>query len=71
VGPVPQQLDEFSSGSHEKAGRRRRRGPFDGADRPGHADADGTVVAKDEGMRRGTTVEKLAGAQARRSRRTA
>ena len=58
------QLDEYSVQSHERAAAAQDSGAFtdqivpvfvDGAD-----GADGAVIAADEGVRRGTTVEKLA-----------
>lgn len=51
------QLDEFSIGSHEKAGAAQDSGAFDSQIVPVET-ADG-VVTKDEGVRRGSTVEKL------------
>ena len=57
-------LDEYSAQSHERAAAAQDSGAFieqivpvfvDGAEGP-----DGTVVAADEGVRRGTSVEKLA-----------
>src|ERR1700749_1799990 len=57
------QLDEFSSGSHAKLATAVAEGRLDGQIAPVTLD-DGTVVAKDEGLRRGTTPEKLAGLKA-------
>jgi acetyl-CoA acyltransferase len=54
------QLDEFSSGSHAKLAAAADEGRLDGQIAPVTLE-DGTVVAKDEGLRRGTTPEKLAG----------
>ena len=54
------QLDEYSVGSHEKAAAARAEGRFAGQIAPVTL-PDGTVVEQDEGIRDGTTVEKLAG----------
>ena len=54
------QLDEFAVGSHEKAAAAQDDGRFDAQIAPVTL-PDGTVVSLDEGIRRGTTVEKLAG----------
>jgi acetyl-CoA acyltransferase len=54
------QLDEFAVGSHEKAATAQDDGRFEGQIAPVTL-PDGTVVSADEGIRRGTTVEKLAG----------
>jgi acetyl-CoA acyltransferase len=54
------QLDEFAVGSHEKAAAAQDEGRFEGQIAPVTL-PDGTVVSADEGIRRGTTVEKLAG----------
>jgi acetyl-CoA acyltransferase len=54
------QLDEYSVASHEKAAAARVEGRFAGQIAP-VALPDGTVVEHDEGIREGTTVEKLAG----------
>ncbi|HSP37797.1 MAG TPA: thiolase family protein [Frankiaceae bacterium] len=54
------QLDEFAVGSHEKAAAAQDDGRFDAQIAPVTL-PDGTVVSVDEGIRRGTTVEKLAG----------
>jgi acetyl-CoA acyltransferase len=54
------QLDEYSVGSHEKSAAARAEGRFAGQIAP-VALPDGTVVEHDEGIREGTTVEKLAG----------
>jgi acetyl-CoA acyltransferase len=53
------QLDEFSLGSHAKAAAAADAGFFDAQIIP-VATPEGTVVAKDEGIRRGGTLEKLA-----------
>src|SRR5690348_11617353 len=53
------QVDEFSVGSHEKAGAAQQEGRFDGQIAPVTLD-DGTVVSKDEGIRPGSSVETLA-----------
>jgi acetyl-CoA acetyltransferase family protein len=52
--------DEFAVRSHERAAIAQDEGRFDDQIVPVTA-PDGTVVSKDEGIRRGTTVEKLAG----------
>jgi acetyl-CoA acyltransferase len=52
-------VDEFSAASHEKAGAARSEGRFAGQIAPVPL-PDGTVVEHDEGIRPGTTVEKLA-----------
>jgi acetyl-CoA acyltransferase len=54
------QLDEFSLASHEKAAAAQDLGRFDGQIVPVTL-PDGTVLAKDEGIRRGGTVEQLGG----------
>jgi acetyl-CoA acyltransferase len=54
------QLDEFSLASHAKAAAAQDEGRFDAQIEPVTLD-DGTVVAKDEGIRRGGTLETLAG----------
>jgi acetyl-CoA acyltransferase len=54
------QLDEFSVSSHEKAAAAQDEGRFD-AQISAVTTADGNVVAKDEGIRRGSSVETLAG----------
>ncbi len=51
-------LDQFSLDSHEKAGAAQDSGAFDDQI-VGIKDADGNVVLKDEGIRRGTTLEKM------------
>jgi len=51
-------LDQFSLDSHEKAGRAQDSGAFDDQI-VGITDADGNMVLKDEGIRRGTTLEKM------------
>ncbi|SHG66024.1 thiolase family protein [Geodermatophilus nigrescens] len=55
-----QQLDEFSVGSHEKAAAAQDEGRFDAQIAP-VTTPDGTVVSRDEGIRRGSTVETLGG----------
>jgi len=57
------QLDEFSVASHAKAAAAIDEGRFAGQITPVTL-ADGTVVDTDEGVRRGSTVEKLAGLKA-------
>jgi acetyl-CoA acyltransferase len=52
-------LDEFSLGSHEKAAAAQDSGAFDDQIVV-ITDQDGTPVSKDEGIRRGTTMEKMA-----------
>jgi acetyl-CoA acetyltransferase family protein len=52
-------LDEFSARSHELAAAAQDRGAF--ADQIVPVATDGGVVSADEGIRRGTTAEKLAG----------
>ena len=52
-------LDEFSLGSHEKAAAAQDSGSFD-AEIAGIKDQDGNLVLKDEGIRRGGTIEKMA-----------
>ncbi|HZG90492.1 MAG TPA: acetyl-CoA C-acyltransferase [Pseudonocardia sp.] len=54
------QVDEFSVGSHEKAAAAQDEGRFDAQIAPLTLD-DGTVLSKDEGIRRGTSVQTLAG----------
>jgi acetyl-CoA acyltransferase len=54
------QLDEFAVGSHEKAAAAQDDGRFEAQIAPVTL-PDGTVVSQDEGIRRGTTAEKLAG----------
>ena len=53
------QLDEYSAMSHERAAAAQDSGAFDVQIVPVFPDV-ATVVAADEGVRRGTTVEKLA-----------
>jgi acetyl-CoA acyltransferase len=53
------QLDEFSLSSHEKAAKAQDEGLFDAQIAPVKL-PDGSVVSADEGVRRGSTVEKLA-----------
>ncbi len=52
-------LDEFSLGSHEKAAAAQDSGAFDDQI-VAIKDQDGTPVLKDEGIRRGTPMEKMA-----------
>ncbi len=52
-------LDQFSLDSHEKAASAQDSGAFDDQI-VGINDPDGAVVLKDEGIRRGTTLEKMA-----------
>ena len=54
------QVDEFSVGSHEKAAAAQDDGRFDAQIAPVTL-PDGTVVSRDEGVRRGTSVETLTG----------
>jgi acetyl-CoA acyltransferase len=56
------QLDEYSVQSHERAAAAQDSGTFTGQIVPVFTDEGdkGTVVVADEGVRRGTTVEKLA-----------
>jgi acetyl-CoA acyltransferase len=56
-------LDEYSALSHERAAAAQDNGAFTGQIVPVFPTQgdDGAVVAADEGIRRGTTVEKLAG----------
>ncbi|PXW32701.1 UNVERIFIED_CONTAM: acetyl-CoA acyltransferase [Williamsia faeni] len=54
------ELDAFSARSHERAAAAQDAGLFDAQIVP-VTTPDGTVISKDEGIRRGTTVEKLAG----------
>jgi acetyl-CoA acyltransferase len=53
-------LDEYSAMSHERAAAAQDSGAFDTQIVPVFT-ADGAVVTADEGVRRGTSVEKLAG----------
>ncbi|KPM56664.1 acetyl-CoA acetyltransferase [Frankia sp. R43] len=53
------QCDEFAVSSHEKAAAAQDEGRFDAQIAPVTL-ADGTVISKDEGIRRGGTVEGLA-----------
>ena len=56
------QLDEYSVQSHERAAAAQDSGAFTEQIVPVFTDGDpGTVVTADEGVRRGTSVEKLAG----------
>jgi acetyl-CoA acyltransferase len=52
-------IDEYSLGSHEKAAAAQDSGAFDDQI-VAIKDSDGNVVLKDEGIRRGTTIEKMA-----------
>jgi acetyl-CoA acyltransferase len=52
-------LDEFSLGSHEKAAAAQDSGAFDDQIVP-IKDSEGNVVRTDEGIRRGTPMEKMA-----------
>jgi acetyl-CoA acyltransferase len=52
-------LDEFSLASHEKAAAAQDSGAFDDQI-VAIKDQDGNAVLKDEGIRRGTTIEKMA-----------
>ena len=58
VGLLPHALDEYSAQSHERAAAAQDAGAF--ADQIMPVFVDGGVVTDDEGIRRGTTVEKLA-----------
>jgi acetyl-CoA acyltransferase len=53
-----QQVDEFSLSSHERAAAAQDEGRFDAQIAPVTLD-DGTVISKDEGIRRGGTLEGL------------
>lgn len=53
-------LDQFSLGSHEKAAAAQDAGAFDDQI-VAIKDQDGNAVLKDEGIRRGGTIEKMAG----------
>jgi acetyl-CoA acyltransferase len=53
-------VDQYSLDSHEKAAAAQDSGAFDDQI-VGIKDQDGNVVLKDEGIRRGTTIEKMAG----------
>ncbi len=55
-------LDEYSAQSHERAAAAQDAGAF--KDQIVPVFTDGGIVTEDEGIRRGTTPEKLAGAQA-------
>jgi acetyl-CoA acyltransferase len=54
------QVDDYAATSHERAGAARAEGRFDAQIAPITL-PDGTVVAQDEGIRPGTSVETLAG----------
>ncbi|SEL87784.1 thiolase family protein [Rhodococcus maanshanensis] len=56
------ELDEYAVASHERAARAQDDGAFAGEIAP--VTVDGTIVDADEGIRRGSTVEKLAGLKA-------
>jgi acetyl-CoA acyltransferase len=53
-------LDEFSALSHERAAAAQDRGAFTTQIVPVFPEGEASVVHEDEGVRRGTTVEKLA-----------
>src|SRR4029078_6638791 len=53
-------VDQYSLDSHEKAAAAQDSGAFDDQI-VGIKDQDGNAVLKDEGIRRGTTIEKMAG----------
>ena len=53
-------LDQFSLNSHEKAGAAQASGAFDDQIVPITTGAENTVITKDEGIRLGTTLEKMA-----------
>jgi len=53
------QLDEYSLASHEKAAKAQDAGEFDAEIEPVHV-AGGAVVARDEGIRRDTSLARLA-----------
>ena len=55
-----QRVDEFSVLSHERAAAAQDSGAFDAQIVPVAGGTDGHTVTADEGVRRGTTVEKLA-----------
>jgi acetyl-CoA acyltransferase len=59
-GQSRSQLDEFSLNSHAKAAAAQDDGRFESQITPVKL-PDGTVVAADEGVRRGSTLEQLAG----------
>lgn len=59
-GVTREQQDEFAARSQQLAVENQENGFFDREITP-YTTADGTVVAKDDGPRPGTTVEKLAG----------
>ena len=54
------QVDEYSAGSHEKAAAAQDAGRFEGQIAPVTND-QGELISADEGIRRGTTVDVLAG----------
>ena len=57
-------LDQFSLGSHEKAAAAQDSGAFDDqivAIKTTDADGNDVAITKDEGIRRGGTIEKMAG----------
>jgi acetyl-CoA acyltransferase len=57
------QVDEYSAGSHEKAAAAQDAGRFEGQIAPVTNDK-GELISADEGIRRGTTVDVLAGLKA-------
>jgi len=59
-GLTRERLDAFAALSHERAALARDSGAFDDQIVPVVVDEDGTVCARDEGIRRGTSVESLA-----------
>jgi acetyl-CoA acyltransferase len=59
-GQTRLELDAYSLASHDKAAAAQDEGRFDAQLAPVKT-ADGTVVAADEGIRRGGTIEALAG----------
>ncbi|HXV93934.1 MAG TPA: acetyl-CoA C-acyltransferase [Pseudonocardia sp.] len=59
-GFTREQLDEFSLGSHEKAAAAQDEGRFDAQIAPVTL-GDATVASRDEGVRRGGSMEALAG----------
>ena len=59
VGPVPRSARRVLLGSHAKAAAAQDEGRFDGQIAP-VKDQDGNRCSRDEGIRRGTTMEKMA-----------
>jgi len=59
-GLTRERLDAFAALSHERAALARDSGAFDDQIVPVVVDEDGTVCARDEGIRRGTSVQSLA-----------